>query len=87
MNGPISMQPIASSQLDSIGHDADTTTMAIRFKAKGEKRGPLYHYANVTTEDFDALVGAESPGSHLRTHIKADPKKYPCVRIDEDDPT
>ena len=88
MTAAIAIKTIASSQLDGIGHDAATNTLAVRFKpgklaaAKGEP-GALYHYANVTAEDFAALEGAESIGSHFYRTIKPAADKYPFTRIPE----
>ena len=88
MTTAIAIQTIASSQLDGIGHDAATNTLAVRFKpgkqaaAKGEP-GALYHYANVTAEDFAALSGAESIGSHFYRTIKPAADKHPFTRIPE----
>ena len=83
----IPMSTIESSQLDSIGHSRDTNTLAIRFKAKGGKPGSLYLYQNVTPEDYAALTGAESIGSHFYKVIKPAADKHPFVRIVEDQPT
>jgi hypothetical protein len=82
----IQMQAIAnSSLLDSVGHDAESQTMQIRFKARGDTRGALFRYSNVSGEDFAALVGAESVGSHFQRNIKAAPEKYPFERVVEPD--
>ena len=78
----ITMDSIESSQIEAIGFDADTQTLAIQFKAKGAAPGSLYHYANVTAEDFAAFRDAESIGSHFYRHIKPFKDKYPYVRIE-----
>lgn len=79
---PISMTPVESSQIHSIGHDSVTNTLAIRFKSKGEPSS-LYHYSNVTADDFASFLGAESVGSHFYKHIKPDTERYPYQRINE----
>jgi hypothetical protein len=82
----IAMQPVASSQIQSIGHDAATNTLAIRFtrnNGRAEGPGPLYHYDNFTAKDFAAFRDAESAGRHFGQHIKPFPDKYPFQRIDE----
>lgn len=82
----IEMQDVESSQIHSIGHDAETNTMAIRFKNwKGWKRG-LYHYSNVTTEDFEAFKNAESLGKHFGAHIKPFADKFPFVCVEKEPP-
>lgn len=78
----ITMDSIESSQIEAIGHDAETQTLAIQFKAKGTAPGSLYHYSNVTAEDFAAFRDAESIGSHFYKHIKPFKDKYPYVRIE-----
>lgn len=84
----IKLQTIKSSQLDGIGHDAATNTLAVQFKpnktaAAEGKPGPVYHYANVTAEDFEAMSGAESIGSHFYRTIKPAADKHPFTRIPE----
>ena len=66
----INMSIVKSSQIHSIGHDVATNTLAIRFKSRGEPAA-LYHYSNVSAEDFAAFRDAESVSiPHNRTiHI------------------
>lgn len=77
----IAMDSVDSSQIHSIGHHAETQTLAIRFKAKDGAPAALYHYRNFTTDDFAAFKGAESVGSHFYKHIKPFPEKYPFTRM------
>ncbi len=79
----IAMDEIVSSQLHSIGHHPESNTLAIRFKAKDGSPTSLYHYQNVTDEDFAAFKGAESIGSHFYKHIKPFATKYPFVCIEK----
>jgi len=79
----IAMDSVESSQIHSIGHDADSNTLAVRFKNKAGTPAALYHYSNVTVEDFSAFKGAESIGSHFYKHIKPLPDKYPYQRVVE----
>lgn len=81
----ITLAKVESSQIDSIGHDPATNTLAIRFKSKSGT-GSLYHYDNFTAEDFAAIESAESVGSHFYKHIKPYDKKYPYRKIDETPP-
>lgn len=78
----INMTSIESSQIDSIGHDPATNTLAIRFKSRGEPAA-LYHYSNVSADDFTTFKDAESVGSHFYKHIKADTERFPFQRINE----
>lgn len=79
----INMTPVNSSQIHSIGHDAATNTLAIRFKSRGEPAS-LYHYSNVSVDDFAAFKGAESISSHFYKNIKPDTERYPFQRINEE---
>ncbi|MDE1179455.1 KTSC domain-containing protein [Paraburkholderia sp.] len=77
----IAMDSVESSQIAAIGYDPATNTLAIQFASR---RGPgsLYHYANVSPEDFASFRDAESIGSHFYKFIKPFPEKYPYTRID-----
>lgn len=79
MTTQITMDSIESSQIAAIGYDPATQTLAIQFKS-GTRA--VYHYANVTPEDWEAFRAAESHGSHFYKHIKPFPEKYPYTRIE-----
>lgn len=81
MTTKIAMDSVESSRLHAIGYDAATQTLAIQFKAKAGP-GSVYHYSNVTPDDFAALKGAESVGSHFHKHIKPFKEKFPFVKIE-----
>ncbi|QBP09347.1 KTSC domain-containing protein [Cupriavidus metallidurans] len=78
----IALQKVESSQIHSIGHDASTNTLAIRFKNYKGDATSLYHYSNFTAEEFAAFKTAESIGSHFGKHIKPYDKKYPYVKVE-----
>ena len=80
----MTMKPVNSSQIHSIGHDAATNTLAIRFNGRNNTPGSLYHYANVTPDDFAAFSDAESQGKHFYKHIKPNVDKHPFQSITED---
>ncbi len=65
----IALTPVESSQIHAIGHDAASNTLAIQFKNKSGPSG-VYHYANLTSEDFEKFRTAESLGSYFGKHIK-----------------
>ena len=75
----IALDSVESSQIQAIGYDVSTQTLAIQFKS-GTRA--IYHYANVTAEDFAAFKAAESIGSHFYKNIKPFPEKYPYTRIE-----
>jgi|GEM_PF-521335 len=83
MSKSIALTPVESSQIHSIGHDAATSTLAIRFKNYKGELGSLYHYDNFTAADFAAFKGAESIGRHFGQHIKNATEKYPFRKVDE----
>ena len=68
----ITMQPVKSSQLEAIGHDAVTEILAIRFKG-----GAIYHYSNVDAAVFANLRDAESVSSYFGKFIKPFPDRFP----------
>lgn len=72
----ITMQAVESSQIEAVGYDAPTRTLAIRFRG-----GALYHYDGCEAETFEALRGAESVGSYFYKHIKPNADKYPYRKI------
>jgi hypothetical protein len=79
----IPLTDVESKQIAAIGYDADTQTLAVRFKNwKGEVTS-LYHYDNVTAEDFAALQAAESKGGHFNKVIKADPARWPYRKVED----
>lgn len=77
----IDLQPVESSQILAIGHDAETNTLAIQFKNYKGEPGSTYHYDNFTAEDFEAFKGAESIGKHFGQFIKKEVEKYPFVKV------
>lgn len=59
------MTPVASSNIDSVGYDADTETLRIRFNDGG-----TYDYQAVPPHVHDSLMKATSVGSYFHSHIK-----------------
>ena len=60
------LQPVDSSNLESIGHDADTRTLYVRFLSTGR----VYAYFDVNREVFDELQCAESKGRYFNSMIR-----------------
>jgi len=81
----ITMDSVQSSQIEKIGHDPETNTLSIQFKAK-VGRGSIYHYQNFTQDEFAAFKNAESIGSHFKQHIKPFTDKYPYEKIEDPQP-
>lgn len=84
-HGPvIAMDEVDSSQIHSLGYDADSKTLAIRFRDRmSDAPAALYHYANVPAEEFSAFRDAASIGSYFGKHIKPYDKKYPYVCVEK----
>lgn len=83
-NRQITMDSVESSQIEAIGFDAESQTLAVQFKGKGDKPGGLYHYSNFTAEDWLAFCSAESIGSFFYKNIKPAKEKYPYAKIEPD---
>lgn len=84
--GRIQLFDVDSSQIHSIGHDAATNTLAIRFyRGYGDNKVPaaVYHYANFSAEEFQAFKDADSLGKHFGAYIKPFPEKYPYHKVAE----
>lgn len=82
------MIPVTSSNIEAVGHDVGTLTMAVRFA-----NGKTYHYPGVTREAFESFVGAKSIGSYFATNIRpnytgvlqAEPKPEPKAEPDAEE--
>lgn len=73
----IALHPVKSSQVQSIGFDEATGTLAVKF-TRGA--GATYHYPGVTKETFEKFRAADSIGTFFGKHIKPLPfKKIPPV--------
>ncbi|MEI7308741.1 KTSC domain-containing protein [Pectobacterium carotovorum] len=80
----INMTPVKSSQIHSIGHEPVTNTLAICFNGRGNAPSSLYHYSNVSADDFATFSGADSVGSHFYRNIKPRTDRFPYQRINEE---
>lgn len=72
----IALAPVTSSQIEAVGYDEATKTLAVQFK-----KGAIYHYANVPAETYKAFSSAESLGKWFGANIKAHPGKYPFKKV------
>jgi hypothetical protein len=59
------MKPVSSSNIHSVGYDADKREMRVRFH-----HGKTYAYSNVSEDTHKALISAKSVGSHFASHVK-----------------
>jgi KTSC domain len=76
---PIELVAVNSSQIAAVGYDEATKTLAVTFKTKSGKPGPVYHYPNSEPRLHAEFVAAESLGKFHGKFIKDMPfKKYPA---------
>ena len=64
---------VASSNISSIGYDADSETLEVEFT-----NGSIYQYFNVPSGLNDQLMAAPSKGQFLNVYIK---NAYPYSRV------
>lgn len=84
---PIALTEVSSSQIAAIGHDPETSTLAVRFRAKaGYAVGPLYHYGNVDAVLYEAFRTADSIGSFFYANIKPNADEFPYAKVESDMP-
>ena len=63
----IAHQPVTgSSNVNSIGYDAESQTLEVRFK----NQSGTYRYEGVSPEKYQALMAAPSKGKHIHSDIK-----------------
>lgn len=66
-------EPVASSNISSIGYDEQAQTLEVEFHG-----GSIYQYYNVTRAIFDQLMQAPSKGQFLAYQIK---NVFPYSRV------
>jgi hypothetical protein len=57
--------PVTSSDVRSVGYDADTQTLEIEFNSGG-----IYDYYGVPQGEYDSLMNADSKGKYFHANIK-----------------
>jgi hypothetical protein len=67
------MTPVQSSNVDSVGYDASTQTVYVKFLD-----GKLYTYKGVPEPEYQGLLNAPSVGSYLHRNFR---NVYPYERI------
>lgn len=68
----IAMQPVMSSNLEAVGYDDATSTLAVQFK-----NGSTYRYDAVPLDVFQQLLTAPSVGAFYSSSIRG---KYEGTR-------
>lgn len=64
MTSPIPLHNVKSSSIKALGHDPIHKTLALQWHT-----GATYHYANVTEQEYKALLAAKSIGGHVIRHV------------------
>jgi hypothetical protein len=57
--------PVDSSMISHVGYNAETQTLAVKFR----KGGWTYHYSGVSAEKHADMMKADSIGKFLQTHV------------------
>jgi hypothetical protein len=65
--------PARSSNIQSIGYEAETRTLEVEFHTGG-----VYQYSGVPETVYQGLMRASSKGSYFHDHIK---DRYPCMEV------
>jgi hypothetical protein len=66
--------PVTSTDLASIGYDADSSTLEVEFC-----KGGVYQYFGVPADIFESLMAAPSKGSYFNQTIKKGGYSYSRV--------
>jgi hypothetical protein len=61
------MITVNSTNIDSVGYNADTQTLTVKFKVSGQ----IYEYLNVPQTLYESLMTAESKGKYINDNIRS----------------
>jgi hypothetical protein len=61
------MITVNSTNIDSVGYNADTQTLTVKFKGSGQ----IYEYLNVPQTLYEGLMTAESKGKYINDNIRS----------------
>jgi hypothetical protein len=61
------MITVNSTNIDSVGYNADTQTLIVKFKVSGQ----TYEYLNVPQTLYESLMTAESKGKYINDNIRS----------------
>jgi len=61
----IAMKAVESSAVKAIGHDPKSRTLRVEFHSGG-----VYDYPDISVEEHQAILDAQSIGRHLTKHIR-----------------
>ena len=61
------MITVNSTNIDSVGYNADTQTLTVKFKVSGQ----TYEYLNVPQTLYEGLMASESKGKYINDNIRS----------------
>ena len=61
------MITVNSTNIDSVGYNADTQTLTVKFKVSGQ----VYEYLNVPQTLYEGLMASESKGKYINENIRS----------------
>ena len=59
-----------SSNIESIGYDEKMFQLFVEFKSSDRSKAKTFVYEDVSPEEYEALMNADSIGKHFSSHIK-----------------
>lgn len=71
-----SLTTVKSSMFDAIGHDPVANVLTVRMK-----NGKIYTHAEVSAEEYDAFLHAESMGRHYNEKIRG---QFAHTRVEDE---
>ncbi|WP_267221601.1 KTSC domain-containing protein [Dyella silvae] len=66
-------EPVASSNISSVGYDAPSETLEVEFS-----NGTVYQFYNISQGTYDEFLAASSKGQFFNVYIK---NAYPYSRV------
>ena len=61
------MITVNSTNIDSVGYNADTQTLTVKFRVSGQ----TYEYYNVPQNLYEGLMASESKGKYINDNIRS----------------
>ncbi|ARK94267.1 KTSC domain-containing protein [Burkholderia pseudomallei] len=65
--------PVSSSNISSIGYDADNQVLEVEFV-----NGSVYSYSGVPPGEYEGFMNADSKGKYLHANIK---NRYSFIKL------
>lgn len=68
---PIALVRIVAERVAACGYDPESRTLAVQFKPQPGAMAPVYHYAEITPEQYATFTAPETAGSLTKSSISA----------------